>query len=347
MLYKRGKTWWIDFTAPNGQRIRRSAGTSEKTQAQELHDRLKDQAWRQVKLGERHLYTWEDAGLRWIKEKDHKASISDDIQRLDWLQTYLRGKILQHIDRKMIMQILEIKRQETSSSTANRYLALIRAILRACVEWDWIDSAPTFRQYKEPSGRISWLTQEQANRLLLELPDHLRDMAEFTLATGLRRLNVMLLQWSQIDMNKKLAWIYPDQAKSRKAIGVPLGETALAVLRRRLGIHLHYVFTYKGHPVTDVTTKAWYKALKRADIPEGFRWHDLRHTWASWHAQNGTPLHVLQEMGGWSSPSMVKRYAHLSVQHLATYVENAACKKTADYDTNASQTYKHAPEKQS
>jgi integrase len=117
----------------------------------------------------------------------------------------------------------------------------------------------------------------------------------------------MLLQWSQIDMNKKLAWIYPDQAKSRKAIGVPLGETAIEVLQRRLGIHLHYVFTYQGHPVTDVTTKAWYKALKRADIPERFRWHDLRHTWASWHAQNGTPLHILQEMGGWSSPSMVKR----------------------------------------
>ncbi|WP_264318417.1 site-specific integrase [Acidithiobacillus ferrooxidans] len=75
----------------------------------------------------------------------------------------------------------------------------------------------------------------------LELPDHLRDMAKFPLATGLRRLNVMLLQWSQIGMNKKLAWIYPDQAKSRKAIGVPLGETAIEFLQRRLGIHLHYV----------------------------------------------------------------------------------------------------------
>lgn len=70
-------------------------------------------------------------------------------------------------------------------------------------------------------------------------------------------------------MSKKLAWIYPDQAKSRKAIGVPLGSVAITVLRRRLGQNPKYVFTYDGHPVTDVTTKAWYKALSRADIQPG------------------------------------------------------------------------------
>lgn len=247
---------------------------------------------------------------------------------------------MQEIDRKMVMQILEIKRQETSNATANRYLALIRAILRACVEWDWLDTAPTFRQYKESSGRILWLTREQANKLLDELPEHLRDMAAFTLATGLRRRNVMHLQWSQIDMHKKLAWIHSDQAKARKAIGVPLGKTAIAILQRRLGMNSSYVFTYQGHPVTDVTTKAWYKALKRAGIPDGFHWHDLRHTWASWHVQNGTPLHVLQEMGGWATSDMVKRYAHLTVQHLAAYVENVESAENAN-DTNTSQGSKN------
>jgi integrase len=78
------------------------------------------------------------------------------------------------------------------------------------------------------------------------------------------------------------------------------------------------VFTYDGNPVKQVSTKAWYKALKRAGI-EKFRWHDFRHTWASWHVQNGTPLHVLQELGGWETPSMVCRYAHLASEHLAAY----------------------------
>jgi integrase len=64
----------------------------------------------------------------------------------------------------------------------------------------------------------------------------------------------------------------------------------------------------------------WYKTQKRAGI-ENFRWHDLRHTWASWHVQNGTPLFALQELGGWESPEMVRRYAHLSADHLAPYAD--------------------------
>ena len=67
-------------------------------------------------------------------------------------------------------------------------------------------------------------------------------------------------------------------------------------------------------------TKAWYAALQHAGI-EDFRWHDLRHTWASWHVQAGTPLFALQEMGGWSSAEMVRRYAHLAADHLAPFAE--------------------------
>lgn len=61
--------------------------------------------------------------------------------------------------------------------------------------------------------------------------------------------------------------------------------------------------------------------MRKAGIKD-FRWHDLRHTWASWHVQVGTPLHVLQELGGWSTFVMVQRYAHLSAAHLAGHAEN-------------------------
>ena len=60
------------------------------------------------------------------------------------------------------------------------------------------------------------------------------------------------------------------------------------------------------------------KACRATEI-ENFRWHDLRHTWASWHVQAGTLLHVLQELGGWSTIAMVQRYAHLSPEHLAEH----------------------------
>lgn len=101
---------------------------------------------------------------------------------------------------------------------------------------------------------------------------------------------------------------------------IPLSNTAVLVLRKLSGKHQTHVFSYRDKPVMQPNNGAWIKALKRAGIVD-FRWHDLRHTWASWHVQAGTPLHVLQELGGWESAEMVRRYAHLSSEHLAVYVE--------------------------
>jgi integrase len=92
------------------------------------------------------------------------------------------------------------------------------------------------------------------------------------------------------------------------------------VLREQIGKHLTHVFSFRDKPIVHPNNGAWIKALVRAGIAD-FRWHDLRHTWASWHVQAGTPPHVLQELGGWESAEMVRRYAHLSSEHLAGYVE--------------------------
>ena len=80
------------------------------------------------------------------------------------------------------------------------------------------------------------------------------------------------------------------------------------------------VFTYRGSPVGCPNRFGWRKALARAGITD-FRWHDLRHTFASWHAQAGTPMNVLQELGGWAEYTMVQRYAHFSSEHLAAYAD--------------------------
>ena len=84
--------------------------------------------------------------------------------------------------------------------------------------------------------------------------------------------------------------------------------------------HPTHLFSFNGKPIIQVSTKAWYRGLDRAGITD-FRWHDLRHTWASWHVQNGTPLHALQELGGWETADMVRRYAHLTADHLAPYAD--------------------------
>ena len=234
----------------------------------------------------------------------------------------LGGVELGSINRDLLDRIMAARVTEgVANSSVNRVMEVIRAILRKAVnEWEWLDRAPSLRMLPEPSRRIRFLTQNEAERLISTLPEHLAAMVRFSLETGLRRANVVGLEWSQVDLVKRTAWIHPDQAKARKAIAVPLSAAAVIVIREQLGKHQTRVFSFRGKPVHQVNTKAWAAGLERAGITN-FRWHDLRHTWASWHVQAGTPLYVLQELGGWESVEMVRKYAHLSTAHLVGYVD--------------------------
>lgn len=316
-LYRRGQTWWIRFTTPGGQLVRCSAQTESEQAAQQLHDKLKAESWKVQKLGNKPSRTWDEAAYRWLQETQHKKSHHSDVFIVRWLQQHLTMKPLNEVTRDVVTQVAEIKREASSPSRANRVIALVRAVLRrAANEWEWLDKAPALRMYPEATRRVRWLTPEQLNGLLKELPGHQRDAVTFAVATGLRQANVVGLEWSQVNLDGRTAWIHADQAKGGRAIHVSLNETALAVLRRQVGKHPTRVFTYQGQPYKRAYTKAWQKALRRAGI-EDFRWHDLRHTWASWLAQKGVPMSDIQEMGAWETPAMVRRYAHLSPAHLA------------------------------
>jgi integrase len=239
-----------------------------------------------------------------------------------YLDQFFAGMQLNIITRDLVEKVITDKLQHATPGRVNRITSLIRAVLRKAErEWGWIDKAPAIRRLKEAKKRIRWITRQEVERLCVELPVHLEAMVRFSLATGLREYNVTSLEWSQVDMQRKVAWIHPDQAKAEKAIGIPLNADAMHAIQLQIGINECYVFSFKGRGVSKAGTNAWKKALGRAGIAS-FRWHDLRHTWASWHVQAGTPLNVLQELGGWSDHSMVLRYAHLAPEHLAEYANN-------------------------
>lgn len=208
-------------------------------------------------MGEKPRRTWQEAVVRWLADTKEKADHQKDIGKLKWLDPYLSHKYLDEIDRDLVDRIARLKRDESSPSTAKRYLSLIRAVLRmARDEWDWIDKVPRFRLYREPQKRVRWLTPTEAHRLLIELPPHLKAMAAFSLATGLRQRNVSYLRWDQVDLGRGIAWIHADQSKSRKAITVPLNEDARSILIQQEGLHEEYCFPYQGKPVDRTSTKA-------------------------------------------------------------------------------------------
>ncbi len=189
--------------------------------------------------------------------------------------------MLDEISLDIISQIKAEKLKEASKSTTNRYLAVLRSVLiRARDEWEWIEKVPKVKLFKEPEGRERSLSPEQANRLLAELPVHLRDMALFTLHTGLRQSNVLQLEWSCVDLARCHAWLGRRILSNRKPISVSLNACAMDVLNRQIGKHPTRVFTLNGKPISEVVNLTWKRALVRAGI-EDLRWHDLRHTWAT------------------------------------------------------------------
>ena len=336
-LYRRSKngSWWVDITIPSGQRVRESTGTNDKGNAQQFHDVLQAGLWKTVKLGTKPEYIWQQAVKQWLSDKKGKRSLEKDKMIFRDVRKYLDGVKLTDINRALLKKIADEKAKSTSESTANRHMQLIRAVLKkAADEWEWIDKAPKAPMFKIKPKRIRWLTKHEAQCLIKEAPEHIAEMIRFSLATGLRHRNVTRLKWSQLDMARKVAWIHPDESKSGKPIAVPLNSDAIEVLKRQLGKHDEFVFTYDEKPVQRANTTAFRNALVKAGISD-FRWHDLRHTWASWHVQSGTDMYRLQAMGGWESVEMVQRYAHLSADKL---IEDA--QRIVTQDTSTSQSLK-------
>lgn len=319
-LYKRKTSpyWWIKLPRIVGELrpFYKSTETTNKRQAQRLHDKLRSERWERENLGLKPVRTWDDATTKWLEETSHKRTHEWDKSIIKWLSPHLGGRDLATINRELLDAVRAERLKGVTPATANRYMALVRSILRrACYEWEWLDRVPKVGMFRQAGGRVRSLTREDLARLLAELPLHLADMALFSVATGLRQANVTRLQWRQVSLERRHLWVGADQHKNGSAHAVPLNEAAMEVLERRKGDHRSYVFTYEGQPIVQVNTRAWRNALKRAGI-EDFRWHDLRHTFATWHREAGTPTHELQRLGGWKTQAMVERYAHVAPEGL-------------------------------
>jgi len=324
----RGETWWVDFRAPSGERIRHSTGTADERSAREYEDRLKAQLWRERKFGEVPAKTFEQAAVRFLKHYTGQSDFDSKQRYIAYWRTKFGGWLLPAITAEAVdaalpthQELLRGAPKPLTAATKNRYMATLRTMLNMAEEWKWLDRAPKLKDLPEPKVRIRWITQAEASTLLDAITqDWLRDVVAFALATGARMSEVLGLQWSQVNAPQRTAWLEADETKSARARSVPLSEDAMAVIRRRIGQHQAHVFTRNGKPVADVDRRMFYQACDVAGI-KNFKFHDLRHTWASWHVQAGTPLLVLKELGGWETIEMVQKYAHLGRSHLAAHAD--------------------------
>jgi integrase len=289
----------------------------EKLLAPRLLAKLKLDAYRETYFGIKPQRSWQEAVVRYLELKRGLRSFTD-VQRIcRFLDPYLGSMMLNQINGDAVWSIVQGETNGGNKpATVNRTLSTMRALLRmARDEWQWIDNFPKIRMLSGEVERDRWLLREEAERLIRVCPPHLAALVRYALATGCRASEITGLEWNRVDLDRRTAWL--NHTKNGTPRGVPLNEDAIEVLREQIGKSLTHCFTYQGEPWKwQISNTAWHTALAAAGIKD-FRFHDLRHTWASWHRQAGTSCDELKDLGGWKSREMVDRYAKYGTEHLA------------------------------
>ena len=327
-VYKRpgSQNYWYKFVF-EGHRIQESAGTTDRQAAEQAEAHHKRTLWERSRLGVKPSRVWEDAATSYLNTLPDGRNKIQTAAELARYNDQLIGRELSKIDLDLLEKLQQARAddirlrtgRQARPGTVNRCLGIVMSVLHHAASKKWLDHVPHLAKLPDTERVIRFISRPEAERLIAELPPHQQRMVIFALETGLRMSNVTQLRWAQVDLKRRLAWVNPPDAKEKKGIAVPLSDTVVKLLGVVVGEHPEYVFVYRDQPVTKTSTKAWKLAKQRAGITN-FRWHDLRHTWASWHRQDGTPVAVLKELGAWTDDRMPGRYAHLGDDHLAEFV---------------------------
>ena len=319
------KRYFVEIRVKGRPAVRQTfaSKTAAKAWATKTEDGLRSGRLDEAIEAERH--TLSEAIDRYIE--DHLQSLSTERsqrkrrQQLEWWRGRLGSWSLAAITPAAIAEVRREIVKRTSGPTSNRYLAALSAVLKlAAGEWQWISANPVskIRRAPESQGRVRWLSKAEKEALLAackESPEaRLYPLVVFALHTGARRGELMGLRWKDVDLATMRAALHETKNRSRRALSFP-GEAG-KILREmaRTPSITGYVFAGGKKTPPRFPRKAWTDALAASGV-EDFRFHDLRHTAASYLAMSGATLPELAAFLGHRTLDMVQRYAHLSEQH--------------------------------
>ncbi len=334
-LFKRGPVWWMRFTY-QGRQVRRSTGVADKKLAERIYHKVLAQVaenkWFDRPLGEDK--TVRELLERYLREHSARNKAPGTHRRDKSLAAHLIEAFgdltLTEVRPSMLADYKAARRAVgRAPKTVNDELKLLgHAYKLATREWEWVTDNPVTKVSKERvRNQIErWLTLEEEQRLLIHSPPWLQDILVFALHTGLRQGELLSLQWPQVDLTRRTIMILEQKNQGKDTL--PLNATALEVLRARAKVrhiatgNTGYVFANHAGNRMDARglLRAFYAARQKANV-ETFRFHDLRHTWATRLVQNGVDLYTVQKLGRWRTIAMVMRYAHHSPESLRAGTE--------------------------
>lgn len=341
-IRKRGKTYQIDYFDPTGKRVRKSFKKKKDAEA-ELGKRVSLMAEnRYLDVKKEYKTTLKELLAKY--EENFKDQASFKIAKKHYLENFREyfgeDTLLANIRymdietyRNHLRQKITAKRTIRMDASVNREMSCLHHIFSKAVEWEMTEQDPFNKGksllLKENNRRLRFLTEDEIPRLVDACPKYLQNIVVCALNTGMRRGEILGLKWDQV----RNGFIYLTKTKTKQAREIPINDTLDAMfkrIRKENGLKSKFVFLYDGQiiettgavrnprkdharPVNEIK-RAFAGALQRAGIAD-FRFHDLRHTFASQLLMKGGTLKDVQELLGHKTMTMTLRYAHLTQEH--------------------------------
>lgn len=331
-LIRRGKHWYIRFTH-GGKRIWRSVGPSKreaelalgKIRAEIVEGKFLDPL-------KGNKTTYGDLLDRYLKEHCSVYMTPRAYREAGYLVNELKARFGALLLKDLTLErvspyIEELKRKGKAASTLNHRVQLLKHSLTLARRWGLIRHNPLaeLMRHREFPGRLRYLEATELRGLLQELPEYLRPIVMLAAHTGMRLGEILSLRWTQVNFAQRVITL--TRTKNGEMRGVPLNSMVLGLLRdfsherMREPTRSPYVFL---NPLTGdrwvYIGRAFTTAVKRAGLQD-FRFHDLRHTAASWMVMSGVDLLTVSEILGHKDTRMTRRYSHLSPRHKLAAVD--------------------------
>lgn len=317
-IYKKGNNFYIDYYF-EGRRKREKVGPSKKLAEAVLGKRLVEIAEEKFLDVQRTpkipIEEMIEKYLEWARA--NKRSWKRDEYSLQRLNECFSGKFLTDISPFLIEGYKIRRKDEVSPRTVDIEIACLKRLFTKAIEWGFAKENPVkkVKLFAVNNARLRFLTEEEIVRLLSACRDNLKPIVTFAIHTGMRRGEILNLKWSEVDF--RVGIINVAVSKNGEGRKIPMNETVektLLELKKNSG----FEFLFRNRcdrdkPAKDIRT-AFANALKKAGISD-FRFHDLRHTFASHLVMNGVDLKSVQELLGHKTFTMTLRYSHLSPQH--------------------------------
>ena len=319
-LYKRGNVYWFDFQI-NGTRYRKSTGKTKRRDAENVFhaEREKAKAGESSGVQEVKTYKLVDLAEEYLKWAERQRSYKDKKRCIRQLIEVFGNHEVRDLNTREIEQWQSRRLKYNKPSTVNRLLATLKHMVNKGTQWG-MASDSVLKQVRnvkllpENNRRLRFLSIEECQRLIECCHKDLHPIVVVALNTGMRRGEIFNLTWTQIDLRH--GFILLDTSKNGERREIPINTTLEYLFKemQQRSVKSEYVFAGKtGKPLTDIK-KGFHTALRRAGIHD-FRFHDLRHTFASQLVMAGIDITSVKELLGHKSLTMTMRYSHLSPGH--------------------------------